>query len=83
MLFRSSDRGVHKSYCIKDCADNIGRDTVSLWNDNYIDTEEIFCYNCALDLKSKVESRALNYRELPAINGPPGYSIYRDMGYGY
>jgi hypothetical protein len=79
----NSDKGVHRSYCVKDCADNIGRDTVSLWNDNYIDTDEIFCYNCALDLKSKVESAALNYRELPAINGPPGYSVYLDGAYSY
>lgn len=77
----NSDKGVHRSYCIKDCADNIGRDTVSLWNDNYIDTNEIFCYNCALDLKAKVQNQALNYRELPAINGPPGYSVYLDGVY--
>jgi hypothetical protein len=76
-------QGSNRSYCIKDCADNIGRDTVSLWNDDYIDTNEIFCYNCALDLGAKVENRALALRELPAINGPPGYSVYRDMGYSY
>lgn len=79
----NSDSGVHTSYCIKDCADNIGRDTVSLWNDNYIDTNEIFCYNCGLDLKAKIENAALNLRELPAINGPPGYSVYRDAAYNY
>ena len=79
----NSDRGVNRSYCIKDCADNIGRDTVSLWNDNYIDTNEIFSYNGALDLKAKIEQAALNYRELPAINGPPGYSVYLDAAYSY
>jgi hypothetical protein len=79
----NSDRGVNRSYCIKDCADNIGRDTVSLWNDNYIDTNEIFSYDGPLDLKSKIESSALNYRELPAINGPPGYSVYLDSAYNY
>lgn len=79
----NSDRGVHTSYCIKDCADNVGRDTVSLWNNNYIDTNEIFCYNCGLDRRAKIENAALNYRELPAINGPPGYSVYRDAAYNY
>lgn len=77
----NNDGGSHKSYCIKDCADNIGRDTVSLWNDGYIDIDQIFCYNCMLDLKSKVLREARTYRELPSVNGPPGYSVYRDRGY--
>lgn len=77
----NNDGGSHKSYCIKDCADNIGRDTVSLWNDGYIDIDQIFCYNCMLDLKSKVLREARTYRELPPVNGPPGYSVYRDRGY--
>jgi hypothetical protein len=67
---------------VKDCADNIGRDTVSLWNDDYIDLDNKFCYNCALDLKSKVLDTAMTQRELPSpTNGPPGYSVYRDSGY--
>lgn len=66
---------------VQDCSDNIGRDTVSLWNDDYIDTDQIFCYNCALDLKTKVLQEAKTYRELPASNGPPGYSVYLDASY--
>lgn len=78
----NKDSGSNRSYCIKDCADNIGRDTVSLWNDDYITLDSSFCYNCALDLRSKIEQDAMTQRELPApTNGPPGYSIYRDSGY--
>lgn len=77
----NNDQDSHRSYCIKDCADNIGRDTVSLWNDGYIDIDQEFCYNCLLDLKSKVLREARTYRELPPVNGPPGYSVYRDRGY--
>jgi hypothetical protein len=69
------------SYCVNGCEDDIGRDTVPLLNDEYIDTSKIFCYNCAKDLKSIVLENARNYRELPAINGPAGYSVYRDNSY--
>ena len=70
-------------YRCNNCSDIIGRDTLSLYNDNYIDVNNVQCYNCALDLRAKVEEKAINYRELPASNGPPGYSIYLDAGYSY
>jgi hypothetical protein len=57
------------------CRDNIARDTVSIWNDDYIDTSQIFCYNCLSDEGLNKWNNELTTAELPAINGPPGYSI--------
>ena len=71
----------NRSYCTDRCVDTIGRDTVSLYNDKFIDLSETGCYNCALDIGAKIEQTALNYRELPIVNGPPGYSVYLDKGY--
>lgn len=76
-----SQRSAKRSYCADRCVDTIGRDTVSLYNDKFIDLSETGCYNCALDLGAKIEQTTLNYRELPIVNGPPGYSVYLDKGY--
>src|SRR5271154_3401274 len=36
-----------KKYCIDDCKIR-ANDTMSFYNKNYIDTDQIFCYNCLL-----------------------------------
>lgn len=58
------------------CRDNIARDTVSIWNDDYIDKTEVFCYNCLSDSDLNKWNEEMIIRELPAINGPPGYSVF-------
>ena len=47
---------------------------LSFYNDNYFDTDAIFCYNCLLDEDTKNILR--NYRNFPYINGPPGTNSF-------
>lgn len=57
--------------------------TMDVLNENYCDVNKIYCYNCGLDHKTRIELSEINYREMPSINGPPGYSVYLDMAYNY
>jgi hypothetical protein len=59
----------NKGYCMNGCKDTVGN-TMSFYNKKYIDTDQIFCYNCLLDKDSHQYVR--NYRNFPYVNGPPG-----------
>lgn len=61
----------HKNlYCMTKCCDRTKtNDTMSFYNNKYIDTDKIFCYNCLGD--DKTHKLVRNFRTFPAINGPP------------
>lgn len=49
-------------------------DTMSFFNNKYIDTKQIFCYNCLLDTDTHMLIR--NYQDFPSVNGPPGTNSF-------
>lgn len=48
--------------------------TMSFYNDNYVDKDQTFCYNCLLDNDTKRFMR--NYLNFPYTNGPPGTNTF-------
>lgn len=59
----------NEGYCMDNCADRT-KDTMSFYNEKYIDTDQIYCYNCLLDRDTQLYQR--NYKNFPYVNGPPG-----------
>ncbi len=55
--------------CPKKC-----NETMSFFNNKYIDTEQTFCYNCLLDTDTHLLIR--NYKDFPYVNGPPGTNSF-------
>lgn len=56
------------------CPDEKCNETMSFFNNKYIDTEQIFCYNCLLDTDTHMLIR--NYEDFPYVNGPPGTNSF-------
>lgn len=48
--------------------------TMSFFNNKYIDTAQTFCYNCLLDTDTHMLIR--NYKDYPSVNGPPGTNSF-------
>jgi hypothetical protein len=50
------------------------REPMSFFNNKYIDTQQISCYNCLLDTETHRMIR--NYKDYPYVNGPPGTNSF-------
>ncbi len=73
-LHKTGDIYGNPTFCLHGCKDGINNDTVSVYNDKYIDKDQVFCYGCPLDNETKAFYR--NYMNFPYDNGPPGTGTY-------
>lgn len=60
----------HVKHHVKHNIKNKTNGTMSFYNKKYIDTDQIYCYNCLLD--TDTQSYLRNHNNFPYINGPPG-----------
>lgn len=68
--------GVSKDgFCLGNCKQK-EHQTMSFFNKQYIDTDQIDCYDCLLDRHAQLTIR--NIMDFPPVNGPPQFDV-RDL----
>lgn len=72
-LNKECDYNNEGNYCKSNCKDKINN-SMSFYNNAYIDKNQINCYNCLLDEDSQKYMR--NMKNFPYVNGPPGTNYF-------
>jgi len=65
-----------RPYCLAGCKDRANM-TMNFFNDKYVDTDHIYCYNCLMDDSEYWNRMSVrNYKDFPSVNGPPQTNNY-------
>jgi hypothetical protein len=65
-----------RPYCLAGCKDRANL-TMNFFNDQYVDTDHMYCYNCLMDDSEYWNRMSVrNYKDFPSVNGPPQTNNY-------